>query len=393
VRKLLWIGDAGCQTGFARATHYTLEVLRRTWDVRVLGLNFRGDPHDYPYKMYPAFVQGSQDAGYGFERLAEILDIHPPELIVIQNDPWNFPAYMRRLPNHNVVGAVAVDGLNCKGAALNGLTLGVFWTQFGLQEARLGGFTGRGAVVPLGVDLDIYKPGSRQVARERIGLPKHLHDKFIIGNVNRNQPRKRLDLTIAYFAEWVRSHKIDDAYLFLHVAPTADEGIDCAQLAKYYGVANRLITSEPEPYHGIDESMLAATYHCFDAQFSTTQGEGWGLTTMEGMACGIPQIVPDWSALGEWPEDAVLKVPCSEISVTPKFINTIGGVMDRGGAVNALGMIYQSEKLRSQLIEKGLELVSRPQYRWEAIGQQFSDEIDYVLEHMGTSVRKDVVGV
>src|SRR5678816_1580382 len=256
------------------------------------------------------------------------------------------------------------------------------------DRARQGGYQGLAAVVGLGVDLHIYKPMPRLEARKLLGLPERLYDVFIVGSVNRNQPRKRLDLTISYFAQWIRQYGIDDAYLFLHVAPTADQGFDCQQLARYYGIANRLIIAEPEVYQGVGEDMLRATYAAFDIQLTTTQGEGWGLTTMEGMACGVPQIVPDWSALGEWPGDSVMKVPCTEIAVTPNYINTIGGIADRDATMSMLHDLYSSAEQRMRCRVAGLELVARPQFRWESVSLRFADEVESMLDMKGSVLKR-----
>jgi hypothetical protein len=63
-------------------------------------------------------------------------------------------------------------------------------------------------VVPLGVDTDIYKPGDKSAARKKLGIAPVKDTDFIVCNVNRNQNRKRIDLTILYFAEWIRTRKI-----------------------------------------------------------------------------------------------------------------------------------------------------------------------------------------
>jgi D-inositol-3-phosphate glycosyltransferase len=378
VRRLLWIGDAGCDSGFARCTHHTLEVLRRGWDVSVLGLNYRGDPHGYPYPIFPAAIGGDF---FGVRRLPEMLTKVQPEMIVIQNDPWNIPAYVSELKGRytgKIVGAVAVDGKNCRGDALNGLTRAIFWTQFAQHEALLGGMTIPSGVVGLGVDLSIYKPASRTAARHAVGLPGVPDNAFIVGNVNRNQPRKRLDLTIAYVGEWVRMRGLRDVFLFLHVAPTGDHGYDCEQLACYHNLRGRLIFSEPEVWKGLAEEDLALTYQTFDVQLSTSQGEGWGLCTMEGMACGIPQIVPDWSALGEWPGDAVMKVPCPTSITTPGRINSIGGVADMTAVIAALDTMYDSHhgQVWARYRQRGLGTVREDRFRWENVGLAFAEELD-----------------
>ena len=376
MRTLLWVGDACVSTGFARATHYTLDVLRETWDVAVLGVNYHGDPHAYPYPVFPCTPGGDY---LGIGRIPEMIDKFRPSVVIVQNDPWNIPQYLRAAGNIPMAATIAVDGKNCRGRGLNGLALALFWTQFGEQEARRGGYSGASAVVPLGVDLAIYQQRDKAEARRRIGLPAQLMDAFIVGNVNRNQPRKRLDLSVMYFAEWIKTHDISDAYLFLHVAPTGETGYDVKQLAEYCGVANRLILAEPDIGVGADESTLVDTYNAFDAQLSTTQGEGFGLTTFEGMACGVPQIVPDWSALSELCTGHAVMVPCTTVACTPNTINCIGGVVDRVETIKALHDVYTQPELRDRLRTAGLACVRNPRYRWRDVGERFAEALDQAL--------------
>lgn len=375
-RRLLWIGDAVVSSGFAKATHHVLDVLREVWDVHVLGLNYLGDPHKYPYPIYPCWAGGD---GFGLGRVAPLVTSLRPDVVVVQNDPWNVPEYMKLAGNVPVVASMPVDGKNCRGYVLNGLALAVFWTEFGRREACVGGYAGPTAVIPLGVDLGIYQPGDRLAARRALGLSQHVHDAFVVGNINRNQPRKRLDLTISYFAEWVRSYDVRDAFLYLHVAPTGDQGYDVSQLMRWYGLSNRLILAEPAIGYGVREETLVRTYQVFDLQVTTSQGEGWGLPTMEGMACGIPQLAPDWAALGEWARGAAELVPCSEICVTPNHINAVGGVADRRAFVEALDRLYHEPAEREALSRRGLELVHREEYRWENVGDAFAAALDSVL--------------
>jgi D-inositol-3-phosphate glycosyltransferase len=390
MRRLLWIGDAAVATGFAKNTHACLEVLRRTWDVHVLALNYRGDPHAYPYPLWPAVGNNPHD-GFGLSRIADLVRSLRPQMIVIQNDPWNIPSYLdelvaEKLTQVPVVAVVAVDGKNCAAYDMNPLHLAIFWTQFAADEAKRGGYGGPTSVIPLGVDLDVFKPMDQVHARQSLqfkagkeGPVDGLRDAFIVGNVNRNQPRKRMDLTIRYFAEWVKSYKIDNAYLFLHVAPTGEMGVSVKQLMNYYGVHKRIILAEPPMGQGYSEATVAATYNTFDVQITTTQGEGFGLTTLEGMACGIPQIVPDWSALGEWAKSAVYAVPCTSTAVGPPYVNVIGGIADEKLFIDGLQYLYKDRAARERMSHAGLALAREPRFRWENIGLQMATELDKVV--------------
>jgi D-inositol-3-phosphate glycosyltransferase len=300
MRKLLWIGDGCCPSGFARTTHSTLGALPPSWEIALLALNYRGDPHLYPYRVYPATGKSFLDT-FGLQRVKDLCEIEKPDVIVVQNDPWNIPAYMEQIKDIPVVATMPVDGENCNGKELNGLSMAIFWTDFGLKEARKGGYTGPATVIPLGVDTEVFQPLDRVEARKIIKLPGVTHKKFIVGNFNRNQVRKRLDLSISFFADWIKKYQIEDAMLFLYVAPTGDIGYECRQLAQYFGISDQMILFKPDVYTDIGSRALRTLYCCLDVQVTTSTGEGWGLHAMEGMACGIPQILPLHSAYSSWP--------------------------------------------------------------------------------------------
>lgn len=410
MKKLLWIGDAACTSGFARATHEILDRVRYEYDVSVLGINYHGDParegDDYsrfyvdgrwPYLIYPAMWEFEP---FGLRKLHQVCAIVEPDVIVIQQDGWNIPDYIRVLrakkPNGEyyalqhasipVVAAVPVDGKNFRGPWLDGVALTIFWTQFALDEARDGGYVGPAHVIPLGVDLDTFHPVDRNEALGRLGIGV-LGDKFIVGNVNRNQPRKRWDLTIKYFAEWVKAYKVTDAKLFLHAAPTGDSLVDVEQLMRYYGIIEMLALREPAPYQGASESVMRDTYNCFDVDITTTQGEGFGLTTLEAMACGVPPIVPGWAALGEWAKRGAWVVPCTSTVINPiATTNVIGGVPDEKSFILALNRLYMDKDARKRNAQAALECAQQACYRWQNIGDAWVKAIDSVMNPIHVEV-------
>ena len=382
MKKLLWVGDAVAATGFAKVTHSVLEEVHHEWDVIVLGLNYYGEPHRYPYKIFPC-VDPYRNARhpFGMDRIGEMIQYESPDLIVVQNDSWNIKPYLNLKGDVPMVGVIPVDGKNVRGRDLNGLRKAIFWTEFGLQECHRGGYQGESEAIPLGVDTDVYSPMdiSKSGLRKQLALPERLHDSFIVGNVNRNQPRKRLDLTISFFCEWVKEYGVEDAYLYLHAAPTGEFEYDVSQLMEYYGLSSHLITFVPNVGHGIPENRMPFVYNTFDIQVTTTQGEGWGLTTLEGMACGIPQVVPDWSALGEWTLPSA-RVPVSEIACTMNRINIIGGVPDRAQFIAKMNDLYNSKDQRILDSIGGRGIAVEDDFRWKNIGKRYLNAFNKVFE-------------
>jgi glycosyltransferase involved in cell wall biosynthesis len=381
VNKLLWVGDACCDSGFARCTHYTLEGLRKAFDVTVLGINFLGDPHPHPYPIYPAWPGGDI---FGTGRLPRILRKVRPHVVVFQNDPWNMPAYVRAVdqttdvPRPVLIGAVAVDGTNCRGWAMNGLDHAIFWTEFARYEALKGGFTKTSSVIPLGVDLNIYEPGDKRAARRSLDLPEEWLDGFIVGNVARNQPRKRLDLTMRFFANWIKSRQVNDAYLYLHVAPTGDLGYDCDQLTAYHEIRGRVALTQPAVFGGFTEAELAQTYRALDVFLSTSSHEGWNLPLIEAMASEVPTVAGRWAAPAEWAKDAAILISCRPATL-PNMLNVFGGEMDEKETISALDALYRSDEKRKTLITRGRLLVEQDRFRWENIAAEFTTEVEKAI--------------
>jgi D-inositol-3-phosphate glycosyltransferase len=395
--RLLWVGDAVCPTGFARVAHNVIPYLQEDWDVAVLGVNYHGDPHPYDYPIYPARTKMNEDM-FGIARLPSIVEKVRPDVIFVNSDPWNAIRFIG-LVDVPVVTYMPVDAPNMRedvAQRLDDAALNICYTKFGADELmRAGVDSSRLAVVPHGVDQSVYCPMDKTKARRALNLHKIIpDDSYIVGNVNRNQPRKRLDLTIMCFSRWIKGFRIpDNVYLHLHCG-LKDLGWDLLQLAKYFGLEGRVIFTDQKLSEtiGISEQAMPYVYNCFDVQMSTTMGEGWGLTTHEGMACGIPQIVPEWSALGEWPAGAVKYVPITSLQATAQAINTIGGVCSETAMVAALDLMYRSEDLRKEYGILALERATETRFSWASVSREIALHLQKLRGKPTLSVDRSAAG-
>jgi glycosyltransferase involved in cell wall biosynthesis len=392
--RLLWCSDFTVHTGFARVAESVLRHLADSFDVGVLGTWYNGDPHEYPFPIWPA---ASGNEPFGFGRLKEVAGKFKPDVVLVLNDTYyvaKFAKLRAKLKaDWKLVAYIPVDAPNTHpdiAIELNNLDAAICYTHFGLRELRTAGFDGKAAVIPHGIDRKLFRPVPRETARRELkldGMPGW-KEAFIVGNVGRNQPRKRLDLTIAYFADWVEREKLPpNVKLYLHCAVKDAHLVDVKALCKYFGVLDRLILTSPDIGwdKGIDERQMSLVYSAQDIHVQTTLGDGWNLPVMESMSCGVPQIVPEWSGLAEWARGAVEYVPCSEIQVFSGLENRIGGVPDREAFIAALSRLYRDSERREELSQAGLELVSRPEFEWPRIAQAFAGVINATLAEEAVS--------
>ena len=185
-------------------------------------------------------------------------------------------------------------------------------------------------VLPHGVDSTMFRSIPKELARQSLGLPK---DVFLFTSLNKNIPRKRLDVLIISFVKLMVRFPTKPIFCLI-VADKGDRGgfalIDIfAREIKLQGASvdmfgNRLlITSQDTCYKDADINML---YNCGDAGLSCAEGEGFGLCAFEQMSVGIPQIVPEINGYTEYctPQNSLLVKPTVRYYI-PQAYNSVTG--------------------------------------------------------------------
>lgn len=408
-KKVLVIGDSPTvNTGFGTVVNnlftrlYKNEKYDIEWDVVFLGINYYGDPHEMQkqFTIYPPVLYGKEDV-YGLARIRHVMAKENPDVIFILNDIWLTAEYVLEIRKFNqlipVVIYTPIDSDNIKPEYTkpleNEVAALVTYTEYGRSQIEDSGYEGRVDVIGHGVDRTKFKPIPQELAREKVlkGLP--LKDPFIVLYVARNNPRKRIDLWIYTIKKWLDKYPHDNVYMHYHGA-TRDIGIDVEQYAHKVGLGERLILTARNinPSVGIPVETLNYLYSCADLYFHACAVAGFELPVAEAMQCKIPILVPDYSALSEWPRGAVHYVNIRpEPWLNPGGVNTIHRFLDVDHAVEQLEMLYQDDEYRKELAERGFNRIQEDRFSWDVITDQFNEVLSNALNWKKSVKNKGVV--
>jgi glycosyltransferase involved in cell wall biosynthesis len=136
-------------------------------------------------------------------------------------------------------------------------------------------------VIPNGVDIDLFKPSlaMRLQARQRLQLP---YDAMVIGAVARLSPQKRPDMLLELFA----ALRLRFPQLHLVLAGSGPLETQLRAQAERLGLTSSIVfTGFVEAVH---ELMPALDLHVL-----MSRNEGFGIATVEAMACGVPAVATD----------------------------------------------------------------------------------------------------
>ena len=220
--------------------------------------------------------------------------------------------------------------------------------EIGIPEEKI-------VVIPLGVDLNLFKPVSfeeKQKLREKIDIPK---DKIIIGSFQKDGVGWGEGLE----PKWVKGPDI-----FVKVVDELKKDYDIFVLL--LGPARGYVKSELEKrgifYKHIflkNYLEIPKYYNALDLYLVTSREEGGPKAVLEAMATGIPLV-------------------STKVGMAPEIIKEgYNGFLAEVDDVEMLAekamKILDEEKLAKEMVENGLETVR--DYSWEEIATRYYERI------------------
>jgi len=390
--KVLWFGDAVTPTGFARVNHsIQLHLPPHQYDIHQLGINYYGDPHNFPVKVYPAALKGQI---YGFNRVKEFAE-QKFDLIFILNDQWIINEYLKeikqsfkgRLPK--IVTYMPMDSTMPDRSWFEHFDIVdriCVYTQFGYDAVREVNSDLDLTIVPHGIDSKVFYKFNKSKVECKMGVypaEKNFLESWIVLNANRNQPRKRNDIAFEGFAQFAADKPKNVKYY--HHAGIEDVGWDILRLSnklgkKYdFNLEERLIvTNMRRGTQSVTDEQLNTIYNATDVGLNTSLGEGWGLTNMEHAMTGSAQVVPDHSACRELFHDVGRLIPTSQELCFEKTL-TFGKLVTPEAVAQQLQFLYDNPEEKSRLEEAALEKFTAPKYSWKSVANTWHNIFREIL--------------
>jgi len=327
--NVLVLSDAPHQnTGFSRVSRNILNGLISTglYDITVIGINYDGSGYDrekFPYTIIPATsaLNPRYNDPYGRQRCMDELATGQFQIffsiqdMAVIRDMMKPLMEMKKKFKFKTMLYIPVDSaLGSKPEwvteVLPSIDFPVAYTEFAKDE--ISKFTTRGdiRVCHHGVETDEFKPvgiDEKKVLNDFFYLAKpfktdaEVKERFIIINVNRNQTRKDYLRTFQVLKAYKDMYP-EDKPLLIAVAQLKDQGGDLQAIAKQVGLEYGVDWTTPKGYTvnaPIPSSVLNLWYNLSDCVFSTTLGEGFGLSSIEGMATKVPIVFPMHTSLVE----------------------------------------------------------------------------------------------
>jgi len=398
-RKVLWLGDAGAATGFSRVTHSIGERLveQYGWDISVLAFNWRGDyPGPTNLKLYRPTVWKGEDL-YGRSRMIELLLKLKPDVVVMLHDPHLLlqllfqnqydedKLFYKAKP---ILSYIPCDGINMPPSwskVLTQVTNVVTMSEWGQQH-----YPGS-KLVYHGVDTDQFWPISdeRPIHIPELGTLRSKRDckrafgydpnGFLILRIDKNSGRKDFAATWKALVPVMERHS--DIQVHFHCSDKNDSnGVSLNALfmrSEATVARERWFTPDAfNTFEGWPQEHLNALYNAADLFVTTSRGEGFGLTIAESLACGVPVIAQNVSAIPE-------VVGPGGILLEPQRLITVPSgediwLADIDAFTDAIEKVYLSAGLRRDLGKAGREHVTK--FSWDVAAQKFDQYLSALAD-------------
>ena len=399
--KVLTISDHPLSpSGVGTQTKYIIESLLSTGKFEVISLGGAIKHPDYTpqkteqygedWKIFPVDGYGNQ------EIVRSILRTERPDVLWFMTDPrfygwlWDISSEIRPLVPmvyYHVWDNWPAPKFNKKFYDSNDVIYTISKLTNDIVSAT--GTNAKVKYLPHAVDNNIFTPVTTEEKAQLRSqyVPEDRQDNVIFFWNNRNARRKMSGSVLYWFAEWAKQVGTDKVSLIMHTDPKDMHGQDLVYMIDTLGVTDGCISLSTQKY---PPEMLAHLYSIADCTVNAADAEGFGLSTMESLSCGVPIIATMTGGLQEQVTDGenwfgIGLEPSSKAIIGSQDVPYIyEDRVSKEDFIAALDSIYNmTEEQRAELGSAGREHATK-NYGFENYKQTWIDEMLSVHEQFGS---------
>ena len=384
-------------SGVGTQTKYVMEALLKTGKYKIVSFGgaikhqdytpMKVDPWGEDWIIYPVDGYGSQDL------VRSIIWRERPDMVWFMTDPrfwpwlWQIENEIRAqvpmvyyhvwdnypYPNFNRPSYLSNDHIAC----ISKVTHDIVKTVTPEVDS---------CYLPHAVDNEIFK---KLPAQEVLNFKKeHIKnpDKMIFFWNNRNARRKQSGTLIFWFKEFLDKVGHDKACLLMHTDTKDVHGQDLEIIISELGLTNGEVLFSKEK---VPPEYLSFIYNMVDCTINIADAEGFGLATLESLACETPIIVSMTGGLQEQVTDGE---NWFGVGIEPTSKSIIGSQevpyiyedrISKEDFVDAMIKVYEmSPEERNKLGELGRQYVVQ-NYNFEQFGEKWVDLVGKICKKSG----------
>jgi D-inositol-3-phosphate glycosyltransferase len=221
-----------------------------------------------------------------------------------------------------------------------------------------GANAGKIAVVPCGVDLNLFRPIQAEKAKRMLGLPA---DRRIVLYVGRIEPLKGIDTLLramALVAPEIPRWREELSVIIIGGAAGAGAARTNAELARLQQLRAQLGIEELVTFQGAQsQDTLVYYYSAADMVVMPSHYESFGMVALEAMACGTPVVASRVGGLAHNVQDGQTGFLVPE--------------RDAGALAAKIRTLLLDESLRQRLGSQASRWAQR--FGWDVIADQILD--------------------
>lgn len=387
-------------TGYSKVSHALLKQLATlSPKVKTFHYGFQRHPARAGMRKVPESVtcydaaanEDPKEEGFGFNKIAEYMEMVTPDVVMIYNDPLTICRFIEAMKYEagkspyrlwiyldQVYEGVAPQMIDViRRSAERVYCFSPFW-----KDVFLGyGPAADVRILEHAVDTTMFSAlpaDARHSIRKAVNLPA---DAVVLLNANRNSQRKRLDLTIQGFVRaLVRNPKLHlmvasnlnpQTGAYYDVQRIYVEELKLHGLDAFTSMRNLILVDTSAP-NVIDDDGMNQMYNLADIGINTSDGEGFGLCQLEHLYTGAPQVVTNLGGYRAFLDESVAAF------VRPNGRGYFAGGMPHGfwyPTVDPEEVAKQIDHAVSHLTEMKAAARAHPFKTWGSICDEFLEDV------------------